>query len=91
MLLFALLLAFASLQSTPNCALNPQAESICQPSMFAIGTPVVLAGECPAETNAGTVVQYYRQPTDNRVVYVVLLDGFAAPYRGVNCAQVFPR
>lgn len=50
------------------CALNPQTDSTCQPSLLPVGTPVTANGE------AGQIFGYYLEGDSGQRVYVILLD-----------------
>lgn len=51
-----------------HCELNPQIDSVCQPTMLPVGTPVIANGE------AGTVWGYYMEGDSGHYVYLLLLS-----------------
>lgn len=51
-----------------HCELNPQIDSVCQPTMLPVGTPVIANGE------AGRIFGYYLEGDSGQRVYLTLLD-----------------
>lgn len=71
-----------------HCELNPQIDSICQPTMLPVGTSVIANGE------VGRIFGYYLEGDSGQRVYVILLDAQANGVwvgRFVAPASVTPR